>query len=366
MEPVSAINMLTWIFMEENKSVLEAPEDEDPVTGFEALYISMLKCKRTVSWKPAVKSFTLNGLEKCLGMAEHFERGTWKHGEPRLITITCPKRREGLSVPFRDRIYQRSLNDNVLYPKMTKSFILDNAACQGGKGPDFARTRLRKFLWNFYCHHGLDGYVLQIDIHGYYPTMRHDIVKEKFSKHLRPEELEAAMSVLSHQYSGEVGFNPGSQMVQIAGISVLDSVDHYIKEQLHARYYIRYMDDFWILSHDLEDLKNDLGEITEKIRELGFQIHESKTQITPLRNGFTFLGFRYRMTETGKVIMTINSDSVRRERRKLVRMVAMAKAGGISRTKVDECYRDWKEFVSRGNSHNLIKRMDAYYKGLWR
>ena len=46
-------------------------------------------------------------------------------------------------------------------------------------------------------------------------------------------------NVLDSQYAGHVGYNPGSQMVQIAGISILDDLDHFIKEQLHEKYYIR-------------------------------------------------------------------------------------------------------------------------------
>lgn len=45
-----------------------------------------------------------------------------------------------------------------------------------------------------------------------------------------------------YQYAGDSGYNPGSQMVQIVGISLLDPVDHYVKEKLHVKRYIRYWD----------------------------------------------------------------------------------------------------------------------------
>lgn len=342
--------------------IKETDDAGDPITGFAALYESMQRCRRMVSWKPSVKHFTLNGLEECVKMARDFEKGVWKHGKPRHILITCPKRREGLSIPFRDRVYQRSLNDNALYPKMTRSFIYDNAACQKGKGPDFARARLKKFLWNFYSHHGLDGYVLQMDIHGYYPTMRHDLVRSSFSRHLLPRELDMAMSVLSHQYAGEVGFNPGSQMVQIAGISVLDPLDHYIKERLHMRYYIRYMDDLWMLSDDRQLLEQARQDVTGQLARVGFAVHEGKTRIIPLRSGFRFLGFDWRMTETGRIIQTIDSSTVRRERRKLRRMAALVASGQMAEEKMEECYRSWKEHASHGDSYYLLRRMDRYYK----
>lgn len=45
-------------------------------------------------------------------------------------------------------------------------------------------------------------------------------------------------------------------------------------------------------------------------------------------------------------------------------MVAKTKRGGMERSKVDECYRSWKNHASKGNSYMLLRRMDKYYKEL--
>ena len=163
-------------------------------------------------------------------MEDQLKDGTWKNGKPRTIEIKYPKKREGLSNPFRDRVYQRSINDNALYPQMSKHFVYANCACQKGKGTDFTRKLVKKYLWNYYCHYGNQGYVLQIDIHGYYPNMRHDKVSDCFHKGADPETHEMSMNVMDDQYCGDIGYNPGSQMVQIAGISLLD-------ESLCERYF---------------------------------------------------------------------------------------------------------------------------------
>ena len=68
--------------------------------------------------------------------------------------------------------------------------------------------------------------------------MKHEEVSNWFEAKVDPDTYEMSMSVLDTQYSGDTGYNPGSQMVQIAGISLLDQLDHFIKEQLHARYYL--------------------------------------------------------------------------------------------------------------------------------
>ena len=340
--------------------------DIEEIIGYDALWDSMLKCKNGVMWKPSTKHFVLNAVAEIEKMYEQLHDGTWKNGKPKPIKILHPKRRDGLSISFRDRVYQRSINDNVLYPEMTKHFIIDNCACQKGKGTDFARKRLKKKLWNFYSHYGTNGYVLQVDIKGYYPNMRHDVVNEKFARYLSPEIFEMVRNVLDTQYMGEVGYNPGSQMVQIAGISTLDDLDHYCKERLHARYYIRYMDDIFILHHDKNELEEMLVKIKEQLAKIGFEAHEKKTHIKPLSCGFTFLGFEYRITGTGKIIMTLNSKNIKHERKKLRRMVGKAKRGEMAKEKVDECYQSWRVHASKGNSFKLLQRMDKYYKDLWR
>ena len=359
----------------------------DRVTDYDALWDSGIKCKCGVMWKPSTKHYNLNMVEETHRMERKLKDGTWKNSKPRPILIIYPKKREGLSIPFRDRVYQRSINDNVLYPNIQRSFILDNCACQTGKGIDFARKRLKKHLWNFYCNHGTDGYVLQIDIKGYYPNMRHDVVEAKFKRYLPDDVFKAICDVLDTQHYtiGEklidneirqifrfdengriIGFSPGSQMIQIAGISLLDDLDHYCKEKLHLKHYIRYMDDIFIVHHDKEELLQALSAMEEQLVLIGFSIHKDKTHITPLSQGFTFLGFDYRITSTGKVLMTLNSANVKHERKKLRRLVNLAKKGVTTKAKVDECYRSWKANANKGNSYNLLKRMDDYYKDLWK
>lgn len=336
------------------------------IIEYDALWESGMKCKRCVLWKPSVKRFDLNAVEEVYRMEKKLKNGTWKNGKPRPIKILYPKKRDGLSIAIRDRVYQRSINDNVLYPAVTKAFIIDNCACQKGKGIDFARARLKKHLWNYYTHYGASGYILQIDIKGYYPNMRHDAVKAKFRRYLDDDTYERVCDVLDTQYVGDVGYNPGSQMVQIAGISLLDDLDHYCKERLHARYYIRYMDDILIIMNDEAALTGVLKDIETELRKIGFRLNEKKTHISSLERGFLFLGFEYKMTETGKVIMSLNSGNIKHERRKLRRMVKLAKLGKITRSKVDECYNSWKANAEKGNTFKLIERMDRYYRDLWK
>ena len=343
-------------------------KDVEKIIGFDALYNSMLKCQRGVMWKSSVAHFVLNGVAEIIRLEEELKSGTYRPRATKPFYVYLPKKREVLGMAFRDRVFQRSLTDNVVYPELSKRFVRDNAACQTGKGTDFARNRLHCFLQRFYRKHKLNGYVLQCDIAGYYPNMRHSALENEFKAHLSPEVYDLVLKTFNCKFEGDRGYFPGSQIMQIAGAALLNDMDHYIKERLRIKYYIRYMDDFILIHYDPEYLKMCQARIVELLAKIGFELHPKKTKIYSISQPIKFLGFYHRLTHTGKVISLVDPKNVKRERKKLYRMVQKAKRGegGLSRKKIDECYQSWKAHASYGNSYKLLQRMDNYYEGLWK
>ena len=316
-------------------------------------------------WKDSVANFVLNGVPEVARLSDELENGTYKERKHKYFTILFPKQRDIMSISFRDRVYQRSLNDVAIYPMMSKSFIYDNCACQKGKGSDFARNRMKCHMERYYREHGPAGYVLKIDIRKYYDSMRHDVVKTVFKEKLPDNVYQRAAAILDG-FPGEVGFNPGSQIIQIAGISVLDKLDHYIKERLRVKHYMRYMDDMVLIGHDHKQIQYWLEEIKKKLAEIGFETHPKKTRITSLHTGMMWLGYHYRLTGPGKVVMTADTDRLKATRKKYYRLVQKCKRGEVSREKVDESYRCWRECASKGDGWEMLRNMDRYYAGLWR
>jgi len=227
--------------------VITIDEIKEKVIGFDALYTSMKKCKQNVMRKSSAQSYTLNGLRETLKLNKELETGTYTPRKTNDVFITYPKPRHAVANAFRDRVYQRSLNDNALYPQISKQFIPDNMACQKGKGTDAARNRFKQMLHSEWCRSGHLIYILQCDVRHYYDNMRHSHTEDIFEDSVDSWTAERAKEVLEHQYQGELGYNPGSQMVQIAGISYLDEVDHYMKEVVRVKNYIRYMDDILVI-----------------------------------------------------------------------------------------------------------------------
>ena len=336
------------------------------VAGFDALMRSTRKCIKGVLWKDTPSDYMLNEIEENLRLEKQLQNGKYKQRKPKKFKISYPKKRDIVSIAFRDRVFQRSLNDNVIYPRISRSFIYDNMACQIGKGPDKARERLKCFLQRHYRKYGTEGYVLKCDIKGYYPNMSHKVVKECFKKVIDGWSYDQALCVLDTQYDSDIGYNPGSQMIQIAGIGILNALDHYIKEHLRIKHYIRYMDDFILIHPDKEYLMECKAKIAQKLMTLDCKLNKDKTGCFRLSDGIEFLGFTFRLSKTGKVLLLLNSANIKHERKKLRKMVAKCFKGELTREKVDECYFAWKNHASKGNSYKLLRRMDEYYNTLWR
>lgn len=289
----------------------------------EGLYEALQKCVHGTNWKVSVASFELNSMKRCIDLSEKLTSGTYIPRPLKTFDITRPKRRTCTSIGIYDRVYQRSLNDNIVYPKVVRHLIRENCACQKGKGTDFARNLLKRNLFrlNYNQPEEKSGYALCVDISKYYPSMRHDVVLDMFKKYLLPEEFDHVRKIIEYQYPGDVSFTPGSQLIQIAGIAVLNDIDHKIKEHLKIKYYERYMDDF-ILIHESKDyLRQCLDYISCELNKIGFKLNRSKTQIIDVyKHGVPFLGFMFQLHPSGKIDVRIKSSKFKEQKRRCRRL----------------------------------------------
>lgn len=338
--------------------------DREDVIGVDALFESMNKCAKGVRWKGTVAYYRHHWTDEIDKLSQQLHDGTYKEKRAKFFTITEPKKREIMSIHFRDRIYQRSLNDVAIYPQVTESFIAENYACQKGKGTKPARDKLKEFLHQFYEEHRTDGYVLKIDIKGYYPNMNHEFAETMLKEYIDDETYRMAQPVLAH-LPGDIGYNPGSQIVQIVGITALDRVDHYIKEVLKIKYYIRYMDDFLFIHNDKGYLEMCLESVKGLLKKQKMCVNEKKTHIKRVTDPIPHLGFIYYLKDTGKVVVIADPKKVKHERKKIVRMVNKVKKGEMTKHDVDKHFKSWKSSVRYGNTHKLICRLNRWYESLW-
>ena len=337
----------------------------ESVAGCEALFDSMMKCRRGVGWKYSTQSYCLHALKNVINLANEIKSGEYKEGRPRMVAITYPKKRTAMSIPFRDRTLQRSINDTVLYPRSVRSFVYTNFACQKGKGTDAAREYWRAALHRAYLKYGTsDFYVICGDFKGYYDNMRHDITNAMFRAKLDDWSGYWVTRTLDKQYSGDKGYNPGSQMVQIAGISYLDRFDHFMKEKLRLKIYARYMDDFLAVCKTEEEGCAILEVVNEEAQKIGLKLHPEKSRVVKVKDGALFLGFIYRLTDSGSVLMLRDPQRIKETRRKYRRLVNRIKRGEIAPEKLDASYQGVRACMEKGTNKRLIRRMDDFVKSL--
>lgn len=320
---------------------------------FDYLLESANKCVRGEYWKSPVANFYMNRVKRVMKLADCNHQ--YKQG--RVFKIFSPKERMIRSECFEDRVYERSFNDNVLYPIMSKSFIKGNTACQKNKGNKFALDLLKKYLWNFYSNYSVTGYGLQLDIHKYYPTMSHKIAENMYQKKLNTADFTATKAILNSQSNNDVGFEAGNQTIQITGISLLSSLDHYIKEILGIKYYIRHMDDFIILHQSKSYIKYCFFKIEEQLKKLGFTLNPTKSHYFPISQKFCFLGYNFKLSKTGKIFITPKSQTIRRQKRHLKNLFKAK----IPIQEIEQSMTSMLSHISYGNSYNATRNFKKYF-----
>lgn len=329
---------------------------DDAIT-FEELYKGLKLSCRNVRWKDSVTGYEANGLKNTYLLRQSLLDGTYIISGYQRFRVHEPKEREIVATRLKDRQFQRSLCDNVLYPQITRSFIRDSCACLRGRGVDDALNRLTVHLQRYYRKHGAKGWVLKCDIRHYFAETPHNVAKAAIRKRLTDQRAAFYTDQIIDSFGGDTGIGLGSQVSQLTELAVLDDLDHYIKERLRIRHYLRYMDDFILIHEDMAVLENALKDITEKLAALGLTLN-SKTQIYPLKQGVIWLKWRFILTDTGKVVRRIGRKSVVRERRKLKRMAKLAESGRISADALKESFNSWKAHAQRGNCRKIISDME--------
>lgn len=104
------------------------------------------ECRRGVSNKVGPVDFNLHRLSSCKRLKDDIMSGRYKIRPGTKVIVYRPKRRVATAPWFRDRVWQRSMCNNGVYEDLTRSFILENIACQKGKGADMAIRRVVKML----------------------------------------------------------------------------------------------------------------------------------------------------------------------------------------------------------------------------
>lgn len=328
-----------------------------------ALFDSVAKCRKGVDWKHSVQCYCANALSNIIELRNRLKDGTYEQLPfHEFDIIERGKPRHIRALHFKDRILQRVLCDLILLPELRKYFIYDNSASLKQKGVSFARKRVKVHLEKYRRKYGMDGYVLMIDLKGFFDSIAHKPLMEMFRARLKDEKLIKLMEKMIIPFGNGKSLGLGSQVSQVSGIMFPTPIDNYCKIVRGCKFYGRYMDDIYIIHKDKRFLLDVLEGVKKICAELELGINLKKTQIIRLKNGFTFLKMRYLYTETGHIKVIPCKRTFIREKRKLKKLVEKARAGIIKYDDIAQQYRAWRGNVSLYDSHRSVIAMDRFYK----
>lgn len=342
---------------------------------FQKLYQAHLRGRRCKRDKRPLVRFEMVTLDRLNLLYEKLTSGQYKVGKYSKFIVRVPKLREIQTQPYEARVVQHVLCDNALTPYFTQHAIYDNAACQKGKGMHLALNRFEAMLHAFIRKHGTHGYFLKCDILKYFPCIPHKRLKEVICSHIADAKIRKLVEEIIDSYhtkpsfldkygipyrgDGEEtgrGIPIGNQTSQVFGMFYLNKVDRLVKERLRIKVYSRYMDDFVLLHEDLDYLKYTLQEIGKAVRYLGLTLN-SKTQIFPIKNGVTYLGYRFTVTPSGKVIRTVKKSTKKRMRQRASLLKKAYLDGVIPLNRIDLSLAAFHGHLKHGDNHRFEQEL---------
>lgn len=327
------------------------------------------KCRKGKMWKDSVAGYIMNQLANSYKLKQSCLKGTYKIQEYSKFTIFEPKKREIQATRFNDRVLQKTIIDNYWYDEVTKPFIRENCACQKGKGTDDARYILKNNLQDFYRKYGTNGYVAKFDLKDFFGSTPKSVVVDAINKRTDNEYVRYLFRDAVYNFKGkspDLGVGLGSEVSQLGELAVLDALDHFIKEKLHIKYYIRYMDDFILIHPDKEYLNYCKQEIINFLSVLFLNINKKKTQIFKVTQPIKFLGYSYRLTETGKVVIKRLPNKVNERKRIIRKQMREYLEGKMTKRQIDDSFNGFMAGLEFGDNRKVADMMHKFYKEEWR
>lgn len=305
------------------------------ICDFDNIHLAYLKARRNKRYKQEVLRFSSRLEENLIDIQNHLAWKTYQPSQYKYFTIYEPKQRLIAALPFRDRVVHHALC-NLIEPIFERSMIHDSYACRRGQGVLSGVLRMSRFLRDA-SRRWERVYCLKADISKFFPSIDHAILKGIIRKKIACPDTLRLIDTIIDSTETDRGLPIGSLTSQLWANVYLNELDHFIKETLRVRYYIRYMDDFVLLNDDKRCLKAMLSDITDFLGGRLRLTLNAKTQIFPIRpRCIDFLGYRiwpeYRL---------LRKANVRRTRRKFKKLMRLYREGKIGLEDIRPAIASW-------------------------
>ena len=332
----------------------------DEIASFPALLQAARKAARGKRAKPGAAAFLANLEPEVLRLERELSSGSYGPGRYTLIQIRDPKHRTVSAAPFRDRVVHHALCA-VVEPIFERGFIHDSYANRLGKGTHRAIARYERFR-------DRHRWVLRCDFYRYFPAIDHEILKADLRRRIACERTlwlagriidgSNPQEAVTLYYPGDHLFTPfqrrrglpiGNLTSQFFANLYLNGLDHYCKEVLQAKGYVRYVDDFALFHHDREQLEDWRQRITEYLEGRRLRLHPRKTVLLDTVRPAPFLG----LVLLPGGYRRLPEDNVRRFRNRLRGLRDRWRAGRVEKEEIIQRVRAWVAHAEHADTWRL-------------
>ncbi len=202
------------------------------------------------------------------------------------FVIYEPKERQIVSQNVQDKIINHLVARFILYPALLPCLLDVNVSSRKGLGTSEGlrlATNFRRICKIKYQNY----YILKCDIAKFFASINHDILKNKLKTKIKDKNaLKIVFDIID---STSPGLGIGSMTNQVLAIFYLNDMDHFIKEQLKIKYYVRYQDDFLLFHYSKSYLKDCLEKLIVFLSNEKLTLNK-KSRIYSSNDNFLFLG----------------------------------------------------------------------------
>ena len=281
-------------------------------------------------------------MDNILSLHEDLKNKVYRHSSYHAFNISDPKPRNIHKASVRDRLLHHAIY-RILYPYFDKKFIFDSYSCRLNKGTHKAMKRFKYFSGKVSKNNTKQCWILKCDVKKFFATIDHRVLLQILKKYIDGESILWLLQriITSFETSPGKGLPLGNLTSQLLVNIYMNEFDHFVKHKLKAKYYIRYADDFIILSRDRPYLTIVYQYIEEFLhRHLELLLHPDKVFIKTLSSGLDFLGWVH--FPDHRVLRTTT------KRRMLKR---------LSLNSSEESKASYRGMLKHGNTNKLLKML---------
>lgn len=257
------------------------------------LFLAWKEFKKGKSKKRNVQEFEFNLEDNLFLLCQELADKSYQHSDYTSFYITDPKLRHIHKACVRDRVLHHAIF-RVLYPIFDKLFIFDSYSCRLSKGHHQAVKRLKIFCDRLSRNNSRNIFALKCDIKKFFDSVDQSVLLDLIKK--TTEDTNAIWLIEKVIKSFETkkgkGLPIGNVTSQLFANIYLNKFDQFVKHSLKAKHYIRYCDDFVILSESKNKLEKFIDRIGGFLEDnLKLSLHPQKVTIRKCHQGIDFLGY---------------------------------------------------------------------------